>query len=192
MDFTALFQSYLTRADMSQIALAKATDDHDSNINAVIKGKRPPPMHRLAIWAEALKLTDQERRQFIIAGLQANIPDNLSSIFSEIITELPATSTFLAEHSPGSLQAISAAEQIRRKLAAVEIERDEALRANAKLRAHLRDIATELAALAHTEDQSPATEPPRTWSRRKVRFQITKPQTAAEPHGETKHQTGDE
>jgi transcriptional regulator with XRE-family HTH domain len=77
MEFHELFRAHLAKSGLTQAAFAAVTQDHDSNVNSVVRGKRPPPLHRLARWADVLKLAGDERQEFLQAGVRKHMPKEL-------------------------------------------------------------------------------------------------------------------
>jgi transcriptional regulator with XRE-family HTH domain len=72
--FGDLLRSCLSEAGMSQMDLARAVGTSSSVVSQTCTGRRPPPLDRIAAWAEALKLAGGPRDDFISAAYLAHAP----------------------------------------------------------------------------------------------------------------------
>jgi hypothetical protein len=149
MAFHQLFRAALQRSGLTQAALAEASDDYDSNVNAVVRGKRPPPLHRLPRWADLLKLNDAERLAFFSAGIFCNLPAELQTAQAELLERYPATMGFLAEHHPQVAADLAQAETRHQAKRLADLEAD-----NAELRQRINAAVAALSTAAPTRVSS--------------------------------------
>lgn len=70
--FGAYLTWCLTAQRLTQTEFAKRIGWSQSNLNAVIKGKRKPPLPAMKDWCRALRLTREEEAYFVELALEAN------------------------------------------------------------------------------------------------------------------------
>lgn len=81
-------KKYESRRAFSRVA--ETTRDENSTqamIAKVLNGTRPPPLHRMESWADALDLTGRERARFLDLAAIAHLPVEVQPRFLRIYEE---------------------------------------------------------------------------------------------------------
>lgn len=77
--------------DNSQRAFVRLADPDSDEASAqgylskVLKGKKPPPMHKVGLWADALGLAGAERNFFIELAAIAHVPADYQPRFEKLL-----------------------------------------------------------------------------------------------------------
>jgi hypothetical protein len=131
MDFPGLLVRHLQRSNLTQEGFARLAGEHGPNVNATTRGKRLPPLDRLAKWAEVLSLDAEERAAFYRAALLQHAPADLvdAAIASRLRAEAPATTDLMDKHAPGMVEATARIVSLQRQLAEAGTDGDLMLQA---------------------------------------------------------------
>ena len=73
--FGDLLRKLLTRKGMSQMDLARDLGTTSSVISQTTTGSRLPPLDRIDLWADAMRLTEDEREEFALSAALAHCPE---------------------------------------------------------------------------------------------------------------------
>jgi hypothetical protein len=63
----------------------KKTDTQGGYLSLVLRGKAPPPMHRLQNWAKALDLDAEQTQRFFDLALIARLPEEYQPRFESLL-----------------------------------------------------------------------------------------------------------
>lgn len=98
--FGDLLKTALDQAGMSQMDLARALTTSSSVISQTCSGQRLPPLDRIAVWADALRLSASRREDFIAAAHLAHAPERVQ----QQVGRLQETVDAAGEASPAALR----------------------------------------------------------------------------------------
>ena len=61
-----------------------------ASLAVVLKGRRPPPLERIADWADALDLAPEDRRLFLDLAAVEHLPASVRDRFRELVLAAPS------------------------------------------------------------------------------------------------------
>ena len=85
--FALLFRRKLAEKALSQRAFAALVNAKQAQISQVVRGKKPPPLSRLDLWADTLGIHALERFDFELAALLDHAPAELAVIVGRLADE---------------------------------------------------------------------------------------------------------
>lgn len=88
MDFSGFLRQLLIRSGISQAALGRLCEVKGPHINMICQRKATPPLDKLEVMADALKLTGAERATFIQLGYLAHAPVEVQRLVKDLETRL--------------------------------------------------------------------------------------------------------
>jgi transcriptional regulator with XRE-family HTH domain len=109
VEFHDLFAAAIQASGLSQTEIARRAGDNQSHLNAALRGKRAPPLHRVTAWADALGLNGLDRGAFLLAALRAQVPETQRKAFDAITHRFPVSTGFLAEQQPDAILRLASA-----------------------------------------------------------------------------------
>lgn len=88
VDFPALLAHFARRAGLGLRAFAARIGCQESRVRQVAMGMRPPNLAQVEAWADALTLSETERRAFRLAAHLANSPALVRDIYRQLVARL--------------------------------------------------------------------------------------------------------